>query len=259
MTSSTTRTVAFAPLMVGTAGDGHDEARREMASQWLMREVMPAWLRLANLDDLAVQAETAAGLTGDELTEALRAIRRLTWQARDEKWAAFRQDVERRLKEKLGVAGAAGAAGVAGVAWVAWAAEVAGAAGAAGAAVVEVRTARPTAAEVTATRAAGSSTGAAWATATEVTATTGRPTGPTGTAVAAGTAGTAPWSASTRGRHATASASAWCRIREARTGSHQSHAHAACESNSRDSFLEVHRFLTPSPGAFSRFVPRTRR
>jgi hypothetical protein len=103
-------------LMVGTADDGHDEQRRELASQWLMREVMPRWLRIANLEELAVKAEAAAGLTGQELTDALHAIRQLTWQARDEKWAGFRKQVEAKLLERFGAAEAAWAAGAAGAA-----------------------------------------------------------------------------------------------------------------------------------------------
>jgi hypothetical protein len=141
-------------LMVGTADDGHDEQRRELASQWLMREVMPRWLRIANLEELAVKAEAAAGLTGQELTDALHAIRQLTWQARDEKWAGFRKQVEAKLLERFGAAEAAWAAGAAGAAWAAWAAWAAGAAGAAEAAE---------AAEAAGAAWAAGAAGAAWA------------------------------------------------------------------------------------------------
>jgi hypothetical protein len=132
------RLKAFAPLMVGTAGDGHDDARRELASQWLMRDVLPKRLRLAKLDELAAQAETAAGLTGDELTEALRAIRKLTWDVTYDRRATFRRQVEAKLLEKFKgaawAAWAAEAAEAAEAAWAAWAAEAAEAAWAAWAA-----------------------------------------------------------------------------------------------------------------------------
>ena len=41
--------VPFVPRMVGTAGDGLDEARSYMALDWLIRTYTPAWLDLAGL------------------------------------------------------------------------------------------------------------------------------------------------------------------------------------------------------------------
>ena len=43
------RLVPFLPRMVGTAGDGQDEARSYMALDWLIRTYTPAFLDLANL------------------------------------------------------------------------------------------------------------------------------------------------------------------------------------------------------------------
>ncbi|WP_427130368.1 hypothetical protein [Pseudarthrobacter sp. S9] len=43
------RLVPFLPRMVGTAGDGKDEARSYMALDWLIRTYTPAFLDLANL------------------------------------------------------------------------------------------------------------------------------------------------------------------------------------------------------------------
>jgi hypothetical protein len=39
----------FIPLLPGTAGDGHDEARGYLALDWLVRTYTPAWLDLAGL------------------------------------------------------------------------------------------------------------------------------------------------------------------------------------------------------------------
>ena len=43
------RLVPFVPRMVGTAGDGLDEARGYLALNWLIRTYTPAWLDLAGL------------------------------------------------------------------------------------------------------------------------------------------------------------------------------------------------------------------
>jgi hypothetical protein len=50
--------VPLIPELVGTAGDGHDEARGYLALDWLVRMFTPAWLELAGL------AESAAELRG---------------------------------------------------------------------------------------------------------------------------------------------------------------------------------------------------
>ena len=41
--------IPFLPRMVGTAGDGQDEARSYLALDWLIRTYTPAWLDLAGL------------------------------------------------------------------------------------------------------------------------------------------------------------------------------------------------------------------
>jgi hypothetical protein len=43
------RLVPYLPRMVGTAGDGQDEARSYLALDWLIRTYTPAWLDLAGL------------------------------------------------------------------------------------------------------------------------------------------------------------------------------------------------------------------
>lgn len=53
------RLAPFLPRMVGTAGDGHDEARSYLALDWLIRTHTPAWLDLAGL---TVEAQELRGL-----------------------------------------------------------------------------------------------------------------------------------------------------------------------------------------------------
>jgi len=49
----------YAPLMLGTAGDGHDETRGYLALDWLIRTYTPAWLDVAGL---ATEAQALRGL-----------------------------------------------------------------------------------------------------------------------------------------------------------------------------------------------------
>jgi hypothetical protein len=53
------RLVPFLPRMVGTAGDGQEEARSFLALDWLIRTYTPAWLDLAGL---AVEAQALRDL-----------------------------------------------------------------------------------------------------------------------------------------------------------------------------------------------------
>ena len=49
----------YAPLMLGTAGDGHDETRGYLALDWFIRTYTPAWLDVAGL---ATEAQALRGL-----------------------------------------------------------------------------------------------------------------------------------------------------------------------------------------------------
>ncbi len=57
----------FVPALIGTADDGLDQARRDLAQRTVMTEWLPQWLRLAGLDDLAARAERGAALPPAEL------------------------------------------------------------------------------------------------------------------------------------------------------------------------------------------------
>ena len=87
----------FIPALIGTADDGLDPQRRDLARRTLMTDWLPAWLRLAKLDDLAGQCEAGADLTGQELNKALYAIRDLTWKSRRE----AREDLKSRVEAEL--------------------------------------------------------------------------------------------------------------------------------------------------------------
>ena len=83
------------PALVGTASDGHAEARGFMAMDWIVRTYTPAWLRLARLDSEADDLQSlpeiadAATLRGaQEVLDAAAArdaAREAAWEAA---WAA---------------------------------------------------------------------------------------------------------------------------------------------------------------------------
>jgi hypothetical protein len=70
----------YIPLMVGTAGDGHDQARAWLLTDWLARVCAPAFLRTAGLTNEAEALEQGAPLTdaasSDALLPALKTARK---------------------------------------------------------------------------------------------------------------------------------------------------------------------------------------
>lgn len=92
--------VPLIPQLVGTRGDGHDEARGYLALDWLIRTYTPAWLDLAGLSTEAqalrdlrrivdLAAAEAAGPVVREGRERARAAGAAAWAAaRDAAWAA---------------------------------------------------------------------------------------------------------------------------------------------------------------------------
>ena len=80
------------PALVGTASDGHADARGFMAMDWIVRTYTPAWLRLARLDTEADGLQSlpeiadAATLRGAQ--EMLDAARKSAAAARDAAGAA---------------------------------------------------------------------------------------------------------------------------------------------------------------------------
>ena len=68
------------PRLVGTAGDGHDEARGYLALDWLIRTCTPAWLDLAGL---SVEADELRGLRRIVDLAAAQSAGPVVRQARD--------------------------------------------------------------------------------------------------------------------------------------------------------------------------------
>jgi hypothetical protein len=129
------RLVPYLPRMVGTAGDGQDEARSYLALDWLIRTYTPAWLDLA-------------GLTAE--ATALRDLRRIVdLVAAEEAGPVVRAGRDRATAAGTAARAAAGAAAGA-AAWTA-----------AGAAAWAARAAAWDAAWTAAGAAAGTAAGAA--------------------------------------------------------------------------------------------------
>jgi hypothetical protein len=77
----------FGPRIVGTRGDGKDEARKRIARNALCTDLLPPWLRLAGLDDIAARVEAAVDFSDADL-------KALMWEARDAGWEKRRQNME---------------------------------------------------------------------------------------------------------------------------------------------------------------------
>ena len=63
---------AFVPRVIGTAGDGQDEARGWLAADWLIRVHTPAWLDLAGITDAAAALRALPELRDSGSLEAAR-------------------------------------------------------------------------------------------------------------------------------------------------------------------------------------------
>ena len=83
--------------MIGTAGDGRDEERRELCRQWLA-EQLPALFDRAGLTDRAAQLREAPGaLTDEAARRLLREANKDAWEAR----VAARKTLRERVREEL--------------------------------------------------------------------------------------------------------------------------------------------------------------
>ena len=97
----------YLPRMVGTAGDGMDGVRLEIARQALVTDLLPAWLRLAGMD---AEADALAGVSLAELPRMLREICSAAWTRRDAALEPIRAAVRERLAGRPAVAAAVAAA-----------------------------------------------------------------------------------------------------------------------------------------------------
>ncbi len=67
------RLIPYIPRMVGTAGDGADELRAWMLTDWLARVFAPAFLHAAGFAEQAHELEDSPPITGPEAAMSLQA------------------------------------------------------------------------------------------------------------------------------------------------------------------------------------------
>lgn len=106
----------YLPRVIGTGGDGKDEARRRIAQRALCTDLLPPWLRLAGLDEMAAEVEGAVNLSTSELRELMWRARDAGWEKRRANMETLRAEVRKRLASQPAVAVAAAAAVAAAVA-----------------------------------------------------------------------------------------------------------------------------------------------
>jgi hypothetical protein len=118
---------------LGTAGDGRDEERAWMITDWSVRVALPTWLELAGVEDAPAQLRGLPEVT----VETFGDVKPLVYKLRDEAWQrrqAWRAELAEAIKAELKkreITSAAAAAAAADAAAVAVAVAVAAAAAAA--------------------------------------------------------------------------------------------------------------------------------
>jgi len=102
--------IPFLPRMVGTAGDGQDEARSYLALDWLIRTYTPAWLDLAGLTVEAQELRDLRRIVDMVTAEAAGPVVR---NASDKAAAAYAAGAAARAAARVAARVAAGATGAA--------------------------------------------------------------------------------------------------------------------------------------------------
>ena len=87
----------FLRRMVGTGGDGLDDARVAIATRMLCTDLLGPWLRLAGMDERADALTSLVAATPEELRRVLRGIRNEAWRRRD----ASRDQLKAKILERL--------------------------------------------------------------------------------------------------------------------------------------------------------------
>ncbi len=100
----------YGPRMIGTAGDGLDDARLEIAHQALVTDLLPAWLRLAGMD---AEAEALAAVPLGDLGSHLYRLRDAAWARRRAVLEPIRQAVQEQLAGRAVAVAVAAAVAVA--------------------------------------------------------------------------------------------------------------------------------------------------
>lgn len=99
----------YIPQLIGTAGDGKDEARRWLASNWAIRVATPRWLEAAGMTEHAERLRALPPIVDASTAGDARFAART---ARDDAWIARRKSrqVAARIREELEKRGVAAAA-----------------------------------------------------------------------------------------------------------------------------------------------------
>jgi len=101
----------FLPRMIGSGGDGKDDARVAVATRMLCTDLLGPWLRLAGMDERADALTSLVAATPEDLRRVLYEIRNEAWRKRDESVASLKAKILERLNGKpVAVADAAAAA-----------------------------------------------------------------------------------------------------------------------------------------------------
>lgn len=114
---------SYAPKIVGTRDDGHEDERRRILNDWAFRVALPFWLELAGQDDDAKWLREHPDLSADDLAHGspfrqhLCEIRERSNEQRSahrqKVREAVRAEVKKRLEEKGDAKDAAAAAAAA--------------------------------------------------------------------------------------------------------------------------------------------------
>ena len=100
--------IPYLPRMIGTAGDGLDDARIQIARE-ATAELVPSWLRLAGMDAEA-DAIAQAARAGIGLHPSLSAVSWAAWEKRNAALQKIRDQVEEKLAGRAAAADASAAA-----------------------------------------------------------------------------------------------------------------------------------------------------
>ncbi|HEY2088575.1 MAG TPA: hypothetical protein VGH54_21470 [Mycobacterium sp.] len=110
----------FIPLVIGTAGDGLDDRRRWLATDRVLRVLLPKWLDRAGAADRAGQLRALAPITSHDTwypnAQLVRTIRDEMWALRSQRYGVIRAAVLEAVKNKFADAAAVAAAAAAAVA-----------------------------------------------------------------------------------------------------------------------------------------------
>ena len=108
----------YLPRMVGTSGDGQDEARSYMALDWLIRSFTPAWLELAGLTAEAQELRNLRRIVdmvaAEQAGPMVRAAQKKAAAARAAAWDAARAAAWDAARDAAGDAARAAARAAAG-------------------------------------------------------------------------------------------------------------------------------------------------